>query len=206
MTRLFCLLAIIMMVATGAARAQDSPPRPIGQFDPEQSCGGPVSNPVCAYKTWFFCRVADRDDMCRLVLGKGEAKDWDDRPWVLPLSRLMAGPLAIYGYAFIGTRKVDAERLGNMPQRIKGRLVGSTEVMDTYADPSTPGVAYIGSEFYAEKKPGQWTLVGWSLNAEGGPVATECDDAKSKRDSEICKLRIDGITSWADMMRGQKGK
>jgi hypothetical protein len=113
----------------------------------------------------------------------------------------MAGPLAIYGYAFIGTRKVDATRLGKAP-RLKGRLLDAVEVMDTYADPNTPGVAYIGSEFYAEKKPGQWTLVGWSLDAQGGQAATECDDAKNKR-NDICKLRIEGLKSWVDVLRAQ---
>jgi len=199
------LAAALIAAPPPSVRAADLPTvGPIGEFDPEQPCDGPVSTPVCTYKTWFFCRVADLDDMCRFVLGKGPQKKWDDRPWLLPLSQLINGPLGIYGYAFIGSLKVDDVRLANAPAKVKRRLLGSYEVMDTYADPQTPGVAYVGSEFYAETKPGEYHIVGWSLSAEGGDAPNECTDAQNV-DKEICKLRIEGMPTWLQMMRGTTG-
>ena len=199
------LAALLVVAPLASVRAAGLPAGgPIGEFDPEQPCDGPVSNPVCTYKTWFFCRVADMDDMCKFVLGTGPQKKWDDRPWLLPLSQLISGPLGIYGYAFIGSLRVDDSRLVNAPARVKRKLLGSYEVMDTYADPQTPGVAYIGSEFYAETKPGEWHIVGWSLSGEGGDAPNECQDAQNV-DNDICKLRIDGSPSWLQMMRGQTG-
>jgi len=197
------LAAALIAAPLASMRAADLPAGPIGEFDPEQPCQGPVSTPVCTYKTWFFCRVADQDDMCKFVLGKGPQKKWEDKPWVLPLSQLIAGPLAIYGYAFIGSLKVDDVRLANAPAKIKRQLLGSYEVMDTYADPQTPGVAYIGSEFYAETKRGEWHIVGWSLDAEGGNAPNECEDAQNV-DKDICKLRVKGLPTWLQMMRGPK--
>jgi hypothetical protein len=197
--------ALLVAAPLTSLRAADLPMGPIGEFNPEQPCDGPVSNPVCTYKTWFFCRVADQDDMCKFVLGKGPQKKWEDRPWLLPLSQLIAGPLGIYGYAFIGSLKVDDVRLANASPKIKRQLMGSYEVMDTYADPQTPGVAYVGSEFYAETKRGEWHIVGWSLTAEGGDAPNECQDAQNV-DKDICKLRVEGLPSWLQMMRGPAKK
>lgn len=178
---------------------------PLGMYNPEASCKSALENPVCGYKTWFFCRVAGLRDMCRHVLGKEPAKEWEDRPWLLPLSVLMSGPLAMNGFAFVGSLKVDGDRLDGASDAVKKQLQGTVEVMDTYVDPKQPTVAYIGSEFFAETKPGQWTLVGWSITGEGGTAPTECDDPAVKND-DICKLRVTGIKNWAEMLRSVKPK
>jgi hypothetical protein len=198
MTRIAIIAALAAALAAPASQAQVTP---LGMYDPEASCKGPVETPACAYKTWFFCRISGQRDMCRHVLGKAEAKNWEDRPWVLPLSILMSGPLALNGFAFIGSLKVDGERLANASDAVKARLLGTVEVMDTYVDPKRPDVAYVGSEFYTESKPGEWTLIGWSMSGEGGNAPTECD-ASSVKDDDICKLRVTGIKSWAQMLRG----
>jgi hypothetical protein len=67
-----------------------------------------------------------------------------------------------------------------------------------------PGVAIIGSEFYRETKQGEWHLIGWSLTADGSDVPNECDDPQNRND-DICKLRVSGIPTWLQMMRGQAG-
>ena len=38
------------------------------------------------------------------------------------------------------------------------------------------------------------------MAGEGGSAPTECDAATAK-DDDICKLRVTGIKSWADMLR-----
>ena len=53
--------------------------------------------------------------------------------------------------------------------------------MDTYVDPQRPTVAYIGSEFFAEVKPGQWKLVGWSITGEGGTAPDEQHEVERAR-------------------------
>ncbi len=195
-----------MCAAVFSAQVQAAgAPQPLGLYDPEAPCKSAVENPVCAYKTWFFCRIAGLRDMCRHVLGKEPAKEWEDRPWVLPLSVLMSGPLALNGFALIGSLKVDNERLGDAPAAVRKQLLGTVEVMDTYVDPKTPTVAYVGSEFYTEVKPGQWKMVGWSISGEGGSAPTECDDPAAKTD-DICKLRVTGIKTWAQMLRDAKPK
>lgn len=201
------LLAAVLCAALGSAQVHAAEvPQPLGVYDPEASCKSAVENPVCGYKTWFFCRIAGLRDMCRHVLGKEPAKEWDDRPWVLPLSVLMSGPLAMNGFAFIGSLKVDRERLGDdATDAVRKQLLGAVEVMDTYVDPQRPTVAYIGSEFFAEVKPGQWKLVGWSITGEGGTAPTECDAPAAKND-DICKLRVTGIKTWAQMLRDMKPK
>lgn len=198
MTRIAIVAALAAVLTAPTANAQVAP---LGLYDPEASCKGPVETPVCAYKTWFFCRISGQRDMCRHVLGKAEAKNWEDRPWVLPLSVLMSGPLALNGFAFIGSLKVDGARLDNASDAVKAQLLGTVEVMDTYVDPKRPDVAYVGSEFYTESKPGEWSLVGWSMSGEGGTAPTECDAAAVK-DDDICKLRVTGIKSWTQMLRG----
>jgi hypothetical protein len=201
MTRIAHIAALVASLALQPLSAAEAQVAPLGKYDPEATCKGPVETPACAYKTWFFCRISGQRDMCRHVLGKTEAKNWEDRPWVLPLSVLMSGPLALNGYAFIGSLKVDGERLGGASDVVKAQLLGTIEVMDTYADPQKPNVAYIGSEFYTETKPDEWTLVGWAITGEGGTAPTECDAAAAKND-DICKLRVTGIKSWAQMLRG----
>ena len=201
-----CAIALAVTLAlTSPADAAASDDNFLGDFNPEDSCDGPVSSPVCAYKTWFYCRMADEDDMCHLVLGNGPEKKWAQEPWRLGLSDLMQGPLSVYGFGFAGAYKVTAERFGPGQDRIKRRLLGAYEVRDTYADPNDHHVAYIGSEFYAETKPGRWTLVGWTLDVEGGKGDVGCDDASGKNSDEICKLRIDGLKSWANLLRERKG-
>ena len=197
MTRIAITALLAAVLAAPMAQAQVTP---LGMYDPEASCRGPVETPACAYKTWFFCRISGQRDMCRHVLGKAEAKNWEDKPWVLPLSVLMSGPLALNGFAFIGSLKVDGERLTGASAPLKAQLLGTVEVMDTYVDPQHPDVAYVGSEFYTESKPGEWTLIGWSMSGEGGNAPTECDAAAAKTD-DICKLRVTGIKSWAQMLR-----
>ena len=205
MTRLATVALLIATLAAPPVFAADARPQPLGIYDPEASCKGPVETPACAYKTWFFCRISGMRDMCRHVLGKEPAKAWEDRPWLLPLSVLMSGPLALNGFAFIGSLKVDSERLGDAPAALKKRLLGTVEVMDTYVDPQRPDVAYVGSEFYTEAKPGEWVMVGWSMSGEGGTAPTECDAAAVK-DDDICKLRVTGIKSWAEMLRSTAKK
>ena len=204
-TRIALAAALSTALLSAPLAAADAP-QTLGIYDPEASCKSAVETPVCGYKTWFFCRIAGLRDMCRHVLGKEPAKEWDDRPWVLPLSTLMSGPLALNGFAFIGSLKVDKERLGDdAPEAVRKQLLGTVEVMDTYVDPKTPTIAYVGSEFYSETKPGQWKLVGWSIAGEGGKAPTECDDPAVKND-DICKLRVTGIKSWAEMLRSMKPK
>ena len=205
MTRAAVAAALAALLISPPLYAEDAAPQPLGAYDPEASCKGPVENPVCAYKTWFFCRVSGQRDMCRHVLGKEPAKDWEDKPWLLPLSVLMSGPLALNGFAFIGALKVDNERLGDAPRPLRKQLLNTVEVMDTYVDPKQPTVAYVGSEFYAEARPGQWKLVGWSISGEGGTAPTECDDPAVKND-DICKLRVTGLKSWAQMLRSVSPK
>ena len=204
MTRI-ATVALLAAALLSAPVLAGEAPQPLGMYDPEASCKGPIETPACAYKTWFFCRIAGLSDMCRHVLGKAPAKEWEDRPWVLPLSVLMSGPLALNGFAFIGSLKVDNDRVGDAPAALKKRLMGTIEVMDTYVDPQRPDVAYVGSEFYREAKPGEWVMVGWSMSGEGGSAPTECD-ASAAKDDDICKLRVTGIKSWADMLRSATKK
>ncbi|MBX7200173.1 MAG: hypothetical protein K1X51_12465 [Rhodospirillaceae bacterium] len=204
-TRTALAAAFSLALVSAQAHAADAG-QPLGIYDPEASCKSAVETPVCAYKTWFFCRIAGQRDMCRHVLGKEPAKDWEDKPWVLPLSVLMSGPLALNGFAFIGSLKVDRERLGDeAPDAVRKQLLGTVEVMDTYVDPQQPTVPYIGSEFYTETKPGEWKLVGWSIAGEGGKAPTECDAPAVKND-DICKLRVTGIKTWVQMLRSMKPK
>jgi hypothetical protein len=194
------IAAIAIALFAQPLRAADEP-QFLGEFNPEDACKGPLSTPVCAYKTWFYCRIADEEEMCALVLGKGPAKPWHDEPWKYPLSTLMSGPMSVYGFGFIGSRKVTAERFSGAKGAQK--LLGSTEVMDTYSDPNDPNIAYVGSEFYAEKKPGEWHIVGWTIDVEGGKGELACEEPGSQG-NDICKLRVKGLKSWANYMREKK--
>lgn len=193
-------LALCSIVTHG--RAQDVPPY-LGQYDPEAECSAPAANPLCAYKTWFYCRIVDNDEMCDYIMGKGRLQQWEEEPWALPLSDMMHDTLDVYGYAFIGTQKVTAERLGPNPSKAAQRLIGSTEVMDTYGDPEKPGIAYIGSEFYAQTR-GRWRIVGWTIAVEGGDGDLPCGEPEDDDDS--CKIKLDDIPTWAERLRDGKLK
>jgi hypothetical protein len=43
------------------------------------------------------------------------------------------------------------------------------------------------------------------MAGEGGNAPTECDDPAVK-DDDICKLRVTGIKSWAEMLRSIQPK
>ncbi len=200
-------VAVLALALCGIAphgHTEEAPPF-IGDLDPEDECDGPVASPVCAYKTWFYCRLADDDQMCAYVMGQGRKQEWKDEPWSMPLSELMQGTIDVTGYAFVGTHKVTAERVGANPSKEARRLIGSTEVMDTYGDPQDPGTAYVGSEFYAETKPGQWRIVGWTLTTEGADADPPCSLPEEKNDP-LCKIYVGEIPSWADLMRDGKLK
>ena len=198
------VLALALWCSVTHSLAEEAPPY-IGQYDPDAECAGPASNPVCAYKTWFYCRIVDNDEMCDYIMGQGPRKQWEEEPWTLALSDMMHNTLDVYGYAFIGTQKVTAERLGPNPSKAAQRLIGATEVMDTYGDPEKPGIAYIGSEFYAQTSRGRWRLVGWSIDVEGGEAELPCDDPQDA-DDDTCKIKLDDIPTWAERLRAGKLK
>ena len=197
------VLALALWSFAAHGHAEDAPSY-IGPYDPEEECAAPAVNPVCAYKTWFYCRIVDNDEMCDYIMGRGRAQDWEDQPWAVPLSDMMQNTLDVYGYGFIGTQKVTAERLRPNASKAAQRLIGTTEVMDTYGDPEKPGIAYVGSEFYAQTSAGRWRIVGWAMTVEGGDAEVPCSDA-ADADDEACKMKVE-IPSWAELLRAGKLK
>ncbi len=200
----FKVAVLVLALCSFAAHGAEDAPAYLGPYDPEGECSAPAANPLCAYKTWFYCRIVDNGEMCDYIMGQGGLKPWTEEPWVLTLSDMMKNTLDVYGYAFIGTQKVTAERLGSNPSKAAQRLVGTTEVMDTYGDPEKPGVAYVGSEFYAETQPGRWRIVGWAIAVEGGEADLPCSDPQNS--DETCKMKLDDIPTWAERMREGKLK
>jgi len=197
------LLTLALCSFTMQSRAADAPY--IGQYDPETECEAAASDPICAYKTWFYCRISDDTNMCDYIMGKGRELNSQDQPWTFPLTQLMVNTLDVYHYAFIGTKKVTAERFGSNASAAARRLVGTVEVMDTYGDPDHPEIAYIGSEFYTQAESGRWRIVGWTMKVEGGEGDLPCLNQQDAGD-DTCKLKVDDIPSWADQLRAGKLK
>ena len=55
------------------------------------------------------------------------------------------------------------------------------------------------------RKPHRVAFLVPELVVEGGDAPNECQDAQNV-DKDICKLRIEGLPSWLQMMRGPAKK
>ena len=150
-----------------------------------QTCNGPGTTPLCAFKTWVTCLLYDRPELCAAVGAPTITKQYPDpaildavllaQPWTLPLDEIMREAFAfeLYDGGIVPADRFTATLYGG--QRLEPEFqekvakVRNGGVAELVAD--VPQLDFLDStyqlSFFFQKTGENWHLSGWRSSRNG---------------------------------------